>query len=296
MRATSLCAISGNRPHCSSLCSFRLLKLGVATVFAGRPISNVHVTLRGKKYDISDVTTVQDLQARVQKAAGLTETTAIKHTVLFGGKRLEASDVLSEVGVEEGSQLNMIPGTSSTSAKSSSKPQKTTATATTTSSTEAAAGTEKLMSDYLKESGVDMSNLDDLMKGMGGGEGAPSLEESMKQMQTMMNSPMFQEYMSNPERLEESRQMILNNPMLKGMMSGMPGMEELLNDPEKWREAMMAAGDLYKNMNPDDLMKAMSGSGMPPGLGGPGGAGGLFDGTLENSAAAAALDELDEED
>ena len=55
-----------------------------------------------------------------------------------------------------------------------------------------------------------------------------------------MNSPIFKEYMSDPDRLEESRQMILNNPMLKSMMAGMPGMEDLLNSPEAWREAMQA--------------------------------------------------------
>jgi hypothetical protein len=54
------------------------------------------------------------------------------------------------------------------------------------------------------------------MKSMGGGDGKPpSMEESMKMMQEMVNSPIFQEYMNDPERLEQSRQMILNNPMLK---------------------------------------------------------------------------------
>jgi hypothetical protein len=181
--------------------------------------------------------------------------------------------------------------TASTLKKSSKKPV---AGSAITTASAAEMGGQNLLEEYLKGTGVDTSKLDELFKGLGGGDGGPvpSMKESMEQMASMMNSPMFQEYMTNPEKLEESRQMILNNPMLKGMMTGMPGLAELLNDPEKWRDAMMAAGDLYKNMDPDDLMKAMSGASLP----GMGGAGGLFDGTLENSAAAAALDELEEED
>ena len=114
-----------------------------------------------------------------------------------------------------------------------------------------------------------------------------------------MNSPIFKEYMSDPDRLEESRQMILNNPMLKSMMAGMPGMEDLLNSPEAWREAMQAAAAMYENMDQNDLMQAMMGGagGMPgggmPGSGMPGGGmPGLFDDTKINEMAA--LDELSE--
>ena len=106
-----------------------------------------------------------------------------------------------------------------------------------------------------------------------------------------MNSPMFQQYMSDPDRLEESRQMILNNPMMKSMLAGMPGMEDLLNDKDAWREAMQAAANLYQNMDNDQLMQAMmggagAGAGMPPGL---------FDGMNPAGAEASlALDELSE--
>jgi hypothetical protein len=68
-------------------------------------------------------------------------------------------------------------------------------------------------------------------------------------------------------------------------------MEDLLNNPEAWKEAMMAAASLYQNMDQDDLMQAMMGgaSGMPPP-----GAGGLFDGMNNAQPEMAALDELSE--
>jgi hypothetical protein len=144
------------------------------------------------------------------------------------------------------------------------------------------------MDDILKSLGGagGAGGLDEMMKSMGG-EGAPSMQESMEMMGSMMNSPIFKEYMNDPDKLEESRQMILNNPMLKSMMAGMPGMEDLLNSPEAWREAMQAAAGMYSNMDQDQLMQAMmggaSGAGMP---------GGLFDEAPGNSLAA--LDELSE--
>ena len=108
-------------------------------------------------------------------------------------------------------------------------------------------------------------------------------------MSGMMNSPIFKEYMNDPEKLEESRQMILNNPMLKGMMAGMPGMEDLLNNPDAWREAMQAAASMYQNMDQDELMQAMMGGGAAGAGGMPSG---LFDGAGEPELAA--LDELSE--
>ena len=74
-------------------------------------------------------------------------------------------------------------------------------------------------------------------------------------------------------------------------MAGMPGMEDLLNDPNAWREAMQAAAAMYQNMDPTQMMNSMMGN-----MDGLSGAGGLFDGNLDNNAAAgaAALDELSE--
>mmetsp|Transcript_23683 Transcript_23683/g.36008 ORF Transcript_23683/g.36008 Transcript_23683/m.36008 type:complete len:180 (+) Transcript_23683:109-648(+) len=125
---------------------------------------------------------------------------------------------------------------------------------------------DAMMEDMMKQAGVDPSQMSEMMKEMGGQ--MPSMEESMEAMQEMMNSPMFEEYMSDPEKLEQSRQMILENPMMKGMMASMPGFDEILNDPEKWRETMIAASNMYKNMG-SDLSKLMDGSlGDLSGLGG----------------------------
>jgi hypothetical protein len=255
------------------------------------------VTLRGKKYNIpQDVQTVKELQQAVTQVSQATDIE--KQSVLFEGKRLEPNAVLKDAGVTDGASLSMVPATSGKKKKKSSSSSGTTASVTT-STEEATNNIDKMMKDYLAKSGIDTSQLDELMKSMGGGDGeggVPSMEESMEAMSNLMSSPLFKEFMSDPEKLEQSRQMILNTPMLKNMMAGMPGMADLLNDKNAWKEAMMAAATMFQHMDQDDLMKGiMSGLGgaAPP-------AAGLFDGMLDPSAAsstaAAALDELEEDD
>ncbi|CAJ1943485.1 unnamed protein product [Cylindrotheca closterium] len=263
----------------------------LATGLLVEAMPDIQVSLRGKKYDLAGVDTVQELQEELSEKSGVAPSK--QGRVLFNGKRLSSEDNLTDAGVKDGDQLNIVPKSKS---KSGTKKKTTTPSAAASSSSVAAPAAPGGMEDILK--GLGGSGMDDLMKSMGGGEGgAPNMQESMEMMSSMMNSPIFKEYMSDPDRLEESRQMILNNPMLKSMMAGMPGMEELLNSPEAWREAMQAAATMYENMDQNDLMQAMMGGaggmpggGMPGGM--PGGMGGLFDAPNGNDMAA--LDELSE--
>jgi hypothetical protein len=312
-----------------------------------KPLENLQVMLRGTKYTISGVSTVAQLIERVQQESGNHDNKP--HDVLFGGKRLQASDNLRAVGVQDGAQLNLVPATtttttsSSSSSSSSSSKKSSKASAATDAAAAASVATASTsdsanaMQEYLKSAGVDPDKLNDLMKSLGGdgassggsgagGSGAgaaagimPDMSESLDMMTNMMSSPLFQEYMSNPEMLEQSRQMILQNPMLKSMMANMPGMGDIINDADAWKEAMQAAANIYKNMDPEQLKTIMKGMGGMPGAGiggfgmpppGMGGMGmpppGLFDGTLDgassssssssSAATAAALDELDEDD
>jgi len=147
-----------------------------------------------------------------------------------------------------------------------------------------------------------------MMSGAGGaGDGKmPDMKESMAMLKELTNSPLFSEYMNDPTKLEESRQMILNNPMMKTMMSSMPGMDQLLASPEMWAQTMIAAGQMMKNMDSDDMIKMMEaqagamggmpGGGMPggmPDMSGMGGSPNLF-GDNPTLSTTSALDELSE--
>jgi hypothetical protein len=265
----------------------------------------VQVTLRGKKYTVEDVTTVEELQERVSEKSGISPST--QGRVLFDGQRLSPTQSLSDVGVQEGSQLNLVPTKTKSKKTSASTSAATVAAAAATATSPAAASVDNDYKKLMEQAGIDTSKIDEMMQSMGGGAGGgtPNMQESMEQMSSMMNSPLFQDMMKDPERLEQSRQMILNNPMLKGMMAGMPGMEEMLNDPVVWREAMQAAAGLFENMDPNDMMQAMMGGGGAGGMGGMGGMpgmpdmaqlGNLFDGATDPSTSTLALDELSEDE
>ena len=193
------------------------------------------MTLRGKKYDVSDVTTVAELQERISEASGVDPSQ--QGRVLFDGQRLDSKAILSDVGVTEGSQLNLVPGSKkkkSSSSSSSSSSSAAAAAAPATASADSAADAAsmdpaKLAKDMLESAGIDPSQMEEMAKsmGLGGGEGGaggmPDMKESLDMMTKMTKSDVFQDYMKDPERLEESRQMILNNPMMKSMMGSMPG-------------------------------------------------------------------------
>jgi hypothetical protein len=218
---------------------------------------------------------------------------------LFNGKRLTGdADSLSEAGVTEGDKLNCVPSKKSSSTKKSSSKTKATATPAASADTASAAGASsdpmaEMMKGLTGAGGLD-EMVKNMMSGAGGGAGgpAPDMAESMKMMKDLTNSPIFEEFLNNPDKLEESRQMILSNPMMKAMMASMPGMEDLLNDKDAWAQTMTAAAGLMKQMDPEDMMKMMEAQGMggaggmPPGMGGAG----LFDGATTSSA----LDELSE--
>jgi actin-related protein len=247
-----------------------------SAVTDAKPLS-VSVVLSGKKYSVKNVNTVSELQSSLESQSGVSSS---KQKVLFGGKKLKPVDVLEDVGVEDGSVINVV------SSKKNAGDKKKKGTVAAGSDAGAAAGgagaggapdMDQMMKDMMAQAGVDPAAMDEMMQQMGGS--MPSMEESMEAMQEMMNSPMFQEYMENPEKLEESRQMILNNPMMKGMMASMPGFDEILNDPIKWRETMIAAASMYKNLG-SDLSKLMEGGDMGgfggmPGMGGFGGLPGM---------------------
>ena len=269
------------------------------------PVSNLHVTLKGKKYTLdAPLTTVADLQAQLEAHSGIVP--AKQGKILHEGKKLSSSSggpSLSEAGVCDGDQLNCIPSKKKSSSSSTKKSSTSTVAATTTTAAAPAASAGGGLDEMLKKLMAG-----GLPGGMGGSaNGAqPDMKEQMTMLKELISSPIFSEYMSSPEKLEEARQMILTNPMLKGMLAGMPGMGQLLESPDSWAQAMMAAGSMMQSMDVDEMLQmaeqtqaAMGGMGgmMGGGAGGSAETAGLFgDGNIPKASTTTALDELSEDD
>jgi len=312
-----------------------VVSLAVVDAAVPTPISNVQVTLKGKKYQIDDVTTVAELQERLEEQSGISPSKQGK--ILHQGKRLSVTSTggghLSEAGVSAGDQLNCVPAKKKSSTSSSSTKKKssaaslTSATATPAAAAGAATGGSSdtnSLAEMMKGFGLGGEGggeggagaggpggldtmIQKMMSGAGGGGaggaggGMPDMKESMAMLKELTNSPLFSEYMNDPTKLEESRQMILQNPMIKTMMSSMPGMSELLDNKEVWAQTMIAAGQMMKNMDSEDMIKmmeaqaaGMAGGGMPGGMGG-----GMPDmsslfGDNPTLSTTSALDELSE--
>jgi len=84
------------------------------------------------------------------------------------------------------------------------------------------------------------------------------LKKTMAAMDNLLDSNYLDEYFSNDEQLEKSRQQILSN--LDQYESMMPGfkdqMKDIVGDPEKWKEAMtQARSQLTKLKSQRDEMR-----------------------------------------
>jgi len=242
----------------------------------------IHTTLRGKKYTLTNVSTVKEVQQSLlekSSSGGASATTEDSNIILlFGGQKLKSNDVLEDIGVEDGSIMNAIP--SSTTSKKKKKKHSSTASSNTndsssssSSSSSSGVGSMPNMEELMKQSGLDPNLINNLLSqsGAGGGGEAPDLEQSMKMMQEMISTPYFQEFLNDPSKMEESRQLLLQNPMMKTMIESIPFMKDIIGDKDAFRQTMLSAAQMYKDMGTDggggmaDAMHKMSGmfGGMP---------------------------------
>ena len=155
--------------------TMRLLSTVVLSsiVSAACAVADLKITLRGKKYTVSDVESVKDLEDKMQELSGE------KGRLLFGGKRLNSEDILTDAGVLDGSALNMVPGGKNKPASKSN----TVATSAKPDSNDASLGLP------------DMGALSSLFGGDGAG-GMPSMEDIMKNMPKGMEMPSMDESVS----------------------------------------------------------------------------------------------------
>ena len=94
-----------------------------------------------------------------------------------------------------------------------------------------------------------MGGMGDMMGGLGGMPGMPTdPAEYEAAMEQLLDSPMMNEFLGDPEKIEQSRQALLNNPRAVNRMKSMPGFDEIINDKDKFRERMLESRKQFEDM------------------------------------------------
>ena len=191
--------------------AFLIFAMVVAVVASMPPISVV-ASIKGKKYDISDVETVEEFIEKAEGAAGIE---AGQSSVLFRGKVLTSTDRLEDIGVAAGDVLMVVKGRKQRAAKPDAMEE---------SAVSAGGGFEENMdmnSDAYKEA-MKNANPEDI-------------EKAMKAMDNLLDSNFVDEYFSDDERLETARKQMLAN--VDQYENKMPGFKEqalaIAQDPVK---------------------------------------------------------------
>jgi ubiquilin len=177
--------------------------------------------LSDKVYDVEIElsASILDLKAVLNEISGVPAT---DQKLIFKGKMLKDSDILSAVGISDGCALHMVQTKAGpTTAKPTDTFQGTSNTSTTQSTSNVG------VPSNMSAGGFGMLNQFGF---------APTTNANNNNANnpyaSMMNNPMMQSMMqnllSNPDML---RNMINNNPMLKQMVDNNPELQTALNDP-----------------------------------------------------------------
>lgn len=184
-------------------------------------------TVQGKKLDLT-ASSVAELQEQVASAQGLR---ADRQAVFFKGKKLSPSDSLASAGVQDGDQLTVTASRGRSAVAGSRVAGR-------------GAGDVSMELDDIDRGLDEMGSMPPAQAGgpaspMGGGGGG-----MMDAMFGGAQQKEVLEALSDPKKLEQSRQMLLNHPMYKQMAASVPGLAEAVNDPQKWKETMDQARDM----------------------------------------------------
>lgn len=198
---------------------FFFLALVLALSLAKKPVKVVAL-VRGKKYEV-EAETVEQLQNKVESLTGISSN---DQTVFLKGKLLTSSSNLSESGVKNGDVLNVFKG------KKKSKP-------TSPSTLKSEIKEPSIPSSSTSASSSPSSEPASPFPGMS----ASDIQNQLDQL--FQNPEVIEEFFSNDEKLEASRQELLQNlDMYENMMPGFKQQaEQIVNSPEKWKEAMQNA-------------------------------------------------------
>eukprot|EP00178_Gracilaria_changii_P021143 TRINITY_DN62994_c0_g1_i1.p1 TRINITY_DN62994_c0_g1~~TRINITY_DN62994_c0_g1_i1.p1 ORF type:complete len:586 (-),score=104.67 TRINITY_DN62994_c0_g1_i1:113-1870(-) len=259
--------------------SVQLLRQSVPSVALNMPLSIKAKCFNGQSYDLtldSPSSTVTDLQSSISTVSGITPD---RQTILFKGQVLEPGTSLSDYALSDGNTISVVrrigKASKSTpsrpaSSKPASPPSQPTQPPPTQQDPSVDAPQPPSLEDMMRSlnmgapassglgagagAGAATGPIPDLSALLGGSDagatGTGGMEQLFAQLPQMMNgflnTNMLQDYLNDPEKQEQSRDAILNNPFMKKLLESDPEFKKVVSDPEKWRASMDAAKSLFK--------------------------------------------------
>ena len=179
------------------------------SLLSGGVLAGVSVTasVRGKKYEV-EAETVGEFVIKVAEVANLDPE---QQSVLFKGKVLLPTEVLSEVGVQTSDVLMVVKG-------------------------KRARTKQEVESENQVGANVGMSGASEGAFNPNMPQSPADMEKAMKQMDTLLDSNFMDEYFKDDETLEKARQQMLDNlDQYEKMMPGFKAQaQEIVSSPEKW--------------------------------------------------------------
>ena len=205
----------------------------------------VQVTLKGEVFYVSDVLTVKDLQSRLQEESGLTADE--QGSVAFQGSVLEPSDSLADVGVTSGDQVNIIPQKMADHWRMMNKMGHGLLSLRNRIAQEVGSVSPERLRDFQ----VMARLFEDLTK-------VPYMQEEMERMCQYLKDPEVAGQVTDPDRVESLRQIILNNPlMLKMLSESSPSTNIALQDSDLWLKHVIRAVEEWKAMDSYQLWQRL---------------------------------------
>ena len=187
---------------------------------------------------MSEVATVNDLQKRLEEESGLNATE--QGSVTFQGKVLDPADQLVEAGLRSGDQVNMVPKKMADHWKMINDMGQGLLSLR-----------QKMLRDGLQRvSAVQMAEFQFLMNLYKDLTKVPYMQEEMEQLSEYLKHPAVVEQATDPDRVEDLRRIILNNPGLLKMLSESSASTKVaLQDPDLWLQHIIASVEHWKTMD-----------------------------------------------
>jgi hypothetical protein len=207
----------------------------LTSALGSKPIQNIQVTLKGDVFYVSNVRTADELQKRLQAESGMEPIE--QGQVTFQGKVLDPSDSLSEAGMRDGDQANIVPKSMATHWKIIKEMGDglLSLKQNTRSKTHASA-------EELQELAVMEQLFEDMTK-------LPYMQDQMEIFATHLRDPATLARAAEFERTESLRQIILNNPLLIEYIKQSSMGIELLHDPNSWYQHVQTCVKRWATMD-----------------------------------------------